>query len=164
MELKANELILDAIDLKILDQLQTDASQSNQALAERVHVSPPTCLRRVKRLIDAGLIERQIAILSADKLKPLIGHGLTAIVEVTLTEQNDDVLQAFEARISPEPAVQQCYRVSSGPDFILILQVRDMGDYLALVQRVFTSDAQVRNVKAFFSVLRSKFEPRLSLR
>jgi DNA-binding Lrp family transcriptional regulator len=74
------------------------------------------------------------------------------------------VLQAFEARISPEPAVQQCYRVSSGPDFILILQVRDMGDYLALVQRMFTSDAQVRNVKAFFSVLRSKFEPRLSLK
>jgi Lrp/AsnC family transcriptional regulator, leucine-responsive regulatory protein len=164
MELLSSSFALDAVDLKILDQLQTDASQSNQALAERVHVSPPTCLRRVKRLLDAGLIERQIAILSADKLKPLIGHGLTAIVEVTLTEQNDEALQAFEARISPEPAVQQCYRVSSGPDFILIVQVRDMGDYLALVQRVFTSDAKVRNVKAFFSVLRSKFEPRLSLK
>jgi Lrp/AsnC family transcriptional regulator, leucine-responsive regulatory protein len=164
MEHLNEPLTLDALDLKILDQLQIDASQSNQALAERVHISPPTCLRRVKRLTEAGLIERQIAILSADKLKPLIGHGLTAIVEVTLTEQNDEVLQAFEARISPEPGVQQCYRVSSGPDFILILQVRDMGDYLALVQRVFTSDAQVRNVKAFFSVLRSKFEPRLPLK
>jgi Lrp/AsnC family transcriptional regulator, leucine-responsive regulatory protein len=164
VELLNSSLSLDAIDLKILDQLQTDASQSNQAMAERVHVSPPTCLRRVKCLLDAGLIERQIAILSADKLKPLIGHGLTAIVEVTLTEQNDEALQAFEARITPEPAVQQCYRVSSGPDFVLIVHVKDMGDYLALVQRVFTVDAQVRNVKAFFSVLRSKFEPRLSLK
>jgi Lrp/AsnC family transcriptional regulator, leucine-responsive regulatory protein len=164
VELLNSLLALDAVDLKILDQLQTDASQSNQALAERVHVSPPTCLRRVKRLLDAGLIERQIAILSADKLKPLIGHGLTVIVEVTLTEQNEEMLQAFEARITPEAAVQQCYRVGSGPDFVLIVQVRDMGDYLALVQRVFTSDAQVRNVKAYFSVLRSKFEPRLSLK
>ncbi len=164
MELLNSTLELDAVDLKILDQLQTDASQSNQALAERVHVSPPTCLRRVKRLTEAGLIERQIAILSADKLKPLIGHGLTAIVEVTLTQQNAEALHAFEARIAPEAAVQQCYRVSSGPDFVLIVQVRGMDDYLALVQRVFTSDAQVRNVKAFFSVLRSKFEPKLSLK
>jgi Lrp/AsnC family transcriptional regulator, leucine-responsive regulatory protein len=164
MELLDSTFTLDATDLKILDQLQTDASQSNQALAERVHVSPPTCLRRVKRLTDAGLIERHIAILSADKLKPLIGHGLTAIVEVTLTHQTTELLQAFEARLAPERAVQQCYRVSPGPDFILVVQVRDMGDYLSLVQRVFTTDAQVRNVKAFFSVLRSKFEPRLSLK
>jgi Lrp/AsnC family transcriptional regulator, leucine-responsive regulatory protein len=163
MEYFTDTLALDAVDLKILDQLQTDASQSNQALAERVHVSPPTCLRRVKRLVQAGLIERQVAILSADKLKPVIGHGLSAIVEVTLMQQNEEVLRAFEARMAPESAVQQCYRVSPGPDFVLIVQVRDMGAYHALVQRVFTSDAQVRNVKAFFSVLRSKFEPRLSL-
>jgi Lrp/AsnC family transcriptional regulator, leucine-responsive regulatory protein len=164
MENIETTLALDAIDLRILDQLQTDASQSNQALAERVHVSPPTCLRRVKRLIDAGLIERQIALLSADKLKPLIGHGLTAIVEVTLTQQNAEALQAFEARIAPEPAVQQCYRVSPGPDFVLVVHVADMGDYHALVHRAFTADAQVRNVKAFFSVLRSKFEPKISLK
>lgn len=163
MEHLNEPLALDALDLKILEQLQTDAAQSNQALAERVHVSPPTCLRRVKRLTEAGLIERQIALLSADKLKALIGHGLTAIVEVTLTQQNEEALQAFEARMAPERAVQQCYRVSPGPDFVLVVQVRDMGDYHALVQRVFTSDAQVRNVKAFFSVLRSKFEPRLAL-
>ncbi len=51
-------ITLDAIDLQLLDLLQHDAAQSNQALAERVHVSPPTCLRRVKRLHDVGLIER----------------------------------------------------------------------------------------------------------
>ncbi|HEY1393847.1 MAG TPA: Lrp/AsnC family transcriptional regulator, partial [Methylibium sp.] len=55
---------LDALDWRILDQLQQDASLSNQALAERVHVSPATCLRRVKRLVDSGVIEKRIAILS----------------------------------------------------------------------------------------------------
>jgi Lrp/AsnC family transcriptional regulator, leucine-responsive regulatory protein len=163
MELIADKLELDAIDLRLLDQLQTDASISNQDLAARVHVSPPTCLRRVKRLNELGVIERQIAVLNPDKLKAVVGYGLTAIVEVTLTQQNAEVLAAFEARISLEPAVQQCYRVSPGPDFVLIVQVREMADYLALVQRVLTADAQVRNVKAFFSVLRSKFEPKIAL-
>jgi Lrp/AsnC family transcriptional regulator, leucine-responsive regulatory protein len=162
MELNNESLTLDAIDLRILAALQTDASPSNQALAAQVHVSPPTCLRRVKRLTDLGVIERHIAILSADKLKAIVGHGLTAIVEVTLTQQNAEALQAFEARMAPESAVQQCYRVSPGPDFVLIVHVRDMGDYHALVQRVFTQDAQVRNVKAFFSVLRTKFAPQIA--
>ena len=67
---------VDAIDLKLLDELQRDASRSNQAIAEAVHVSPATSLRRVKRLTDAGVIERTVAILSPEAL----GHGLTAIV------------------------------------------------------------------------------------
>ena len=156
-------LELDAIDLRILAQLQADSAQSNQLLAARVHVSPPTCLRRVKRLVDAGVIERHIAILNPDKLQKIVGHGLTAIVEVTLTQQDAQTLQAFEQRIVQELAVQQCYRTAPGPDFILVVHVNDMPAYLALVQRAFTADAQVRNVKAFFSVLRSKFEPAIDL-
>ena len=150
---------LDATDLQILGQLQQDASITNQQLAERVFTSPPTCLRRVKRLKDAGLIERQIAILSADKLAPLLGHGLTAIVEITLDRQDASSLAAFEARVAPDTAVQQCYRVSPGPDFVLLVVARDMPGYLALAERLFTADSNVRNVKAFFSVKRSKFEP-----
>jgi Lrp/AsnC family transcriptional regulator, leucine-responsive regulatory protein len=164
MELNNQSLELDAIDLRILDFLQTDARISNQDLAGCVHVSPPTCLRRVKRLTDLGVIERHIAVLSPDKLKASVGHGLTVVVEVTLTQQNAEMLAAFEARITPEPEVQQCYRVSPGPDFVLVVHVRDMGAYHALVQRVFTADAQVRNVKAYFSVMRSKFEPKLHMK
>jgi Lrp/AsnC family transcriptional regulator, leucine-responsive regulatory protein len=63
----------------------------------------------------------------------------------------------------PEPAVQQCYRVSPGPDFVLVVFCTDMPAYLALAQRLFTSDANVRNIKAFFSVKRAKFDPRLPL-
>ena len=154
----------DAIDLALLDILQDDASLSNQDLAARVHVSPPTCLRRVKRLRAAGLIEREIAILGLDRLAPLIGHGLEAVVEVTLDRQGDEAQQAFESRVAQDPAVQQCYRVSPGPDFVLVVQAPDMPGYLALAQRLFTADANVRNVKAFFSVKRAKFQPRVALR
>ncbi|WP_298925591.1 Lrp/AsnC family transcriptional regulator [uncultured Ramlibacter sp.] len=150
---------MDAVDLALLDQLQKDASLSNQDLAARVHVSPPTCLRRVKRLREAGLIERQVAILDGGKLAGLLGHGLQAIVEITLDRQGAEQLEAFERRVIADGAVQQCYRVSPGPDFILIVHTRDMPAYLALAQRQFTSDANVRNVKAFFSLQRAKFQP-----
>lgn len=154
---------IDGIDIKLLEALQDDASQSNQALAAHTHISPPTCLRRIKRLRDAGLIEREIAILHADKLADTLGHGLTALVEITLDRQDTEQQEVFEARVVLDGAVQQCYRVSPGPDFILVVHVRDMPAYLALAQRLFTSDANVRNVKAFFSVKRSKFEPKLLL-
>lgn len=156
-------MLLDTTDLLLLDQLQRDASITNQALAERVHTSPPTCLRRVKRLRDAGLIERQIAVLNTDQLAPLLGQGMTAIVEITLDRQDALSLQAFESRVAADDAVQQCYRVSPGPDFVLIVFARDMPGYLALSQRLFTADANVRNVKAFFSVKRSKFEPKVPI-
>ena len=154
---------LDTLDLALLGQLQTDASLSNLELAGRVHASPPTCLRRVKRLRESGLIERQIALLDPQRLAAHLGHGLTAIVEITLDRQDQQALEGFEQRVAPDAAVQQCYRVSPGPDFILVVHAADMPDYLALAQRLFTTDANVRNVKAFFSVLRSKFEPRLPL-
>lgn len=150
---------LDPTDLRLLAQLQADASRSNQALADAVHVSPATALRRVRRLVEAGLIERQVAILSPERL----GAGLTAITEVTLDRQGAEHLAAFETRAVAEVAVQQCYRVSPGPDLVLITQVPDMPAWHALVQRLFTADANVRNVKTFFSVHRAKFNPRIGL-
>jgi DNA-binding Lrp family transcriptional regulator len=149
---------LDAIDQRLLDILQGDSALTNQALAERVHVSPPTCLRRVRRLVAGGWIERQIAIVSPDRLP-----GLTAIVELTLDQQGAERLVEFEARVADEPAVQQCYRVASGVDFVLVMRVADMAAYHALVHRLFTAAANVRNLRVFFSVKRAKFEPRLPL-
>ena len=160
---KVGAPVLDATDLQLLAQLQTDAALTNQELAARVHISPPTCLRRVKRLRDAGLIEREIAVLSIDKLAGVAGHGLCAIVEITLDRQDNAALEAFEQRVAARDAVQQCYRVSPGPDFCLVVHCANMPDYLALAQTMFTADANVRNVKAFFSVKRSKFGARLPL-
>lgn len=152
---------LDAIDLRLLDALQRDASQTNQQLAADHHISPPTCLRRVQRLRAAGLIERQVAILSPDRLAPLLGHGLQALLEVSLDRQDAAALDAFEARAIADDAVQQCWRVSPGPDFVLVVIARDMPSYQALAQRLFTADANVRNVKAFFAIKRAKFDTRL---
>ena len=157
------QINIDVTDLKLLDALQADSSLSNQALAELAHVSPPTCLRRVKRLKDAGLIEREVALLNPDKLAHITGYGLTVIVEITLDSQGVEYLSAFEKRLYNEAAVQQCYRTSPGPDFVLIVHLSDMPAYLALTQRLFTGDANVRNVKAFFSIKRSKFLPKVLL-
>lgn len=151
---------LDDLDLRILEQLQADNSLTNQDLAARVHASPPTCLRRVRRLVDEGVIERQVAILAAEKL----GSTLTAIVEITLDVQAAESLDAFEQCMLTEPAVLQCYRVSPGPDFVVIAQVKDMPAYHALVHRAFTAQANVRNVRTFFSVHRAKFETRIDVR
>ncbi len=159
-----NENFLDAIDWMLLEQLQRDASLSNQALAEQMGISPPTCLRRVRRLREAKLITSQVAILNEDAVSAVQGHGLTAIAEVSLDHQADEHLSAFEQLAIQEAEVTQCYRVTPGPDFILMLRVADMPGYQALAQRLFTQNANVRNVKVYFSVQRSKFDTRLPLR
>ena len=144
---------LDAVDLRILECLQRDVSLSNHDLATAVHTSAATCLRRVKRLVDSGVIESRVAILSPRHLGP----ALTAFAEVSLDRQGVEHVAAFEARAVADPVVQQCYRVSPGPDLMLVLQMPDMAGYHALVQRLFTQDANVRNFKTYFSVHRAKF-------
>jgi Lrp/AsnC family leucine-responsive transcriptional regulator len=149
---------LDAIDLRLLGLLQADASRSNQALAQAAFVSPATALRRVRHLVETGVIERRVAIVSAQRV-----GGLSVIVEVTLDRQGAEHVAAFEARAVAESPVQQCYRVSPGPDLVLVAWLPDMAAYHALVQRLFTQDANVRNVKSFFATHRAKFEPAVQL-
>jgi DNA-binding Lrp family transcriptional regulator len=110
-------------------------------------------------LVDAGVIERQVALVSTE----VLGRGLTALLEVTLDRQSAESLAAFEAHVAGEITVQQCYRVSGGPDFVLVVYAADMEAYHAFVHRVLTAAANVRNVRAFFSVKRSKFEPRVPM-
>ncbi|MEO5732210.1 MAG: Lrp/AsnC family transcriptional regulator [Rubrivivax sp.] len=151
--------VFDATDLRLLDLLQNDASLSNQALAEQAATSPATALRRVRRLENDGVIQRRVALLDAQRL----GMGLTALVEVVLDRQGAEHLGAFETRAVSEAAVRQCWRVSPGPDFMLVVQVADMAGYRALVQRLFTQDANVRNVKAYFGIHCAKFDTRVDL-
>ena len=156
-------MTLDDVDLQLLRQLQRDASLSNQSLAALLHLSPPTCLRRVKRLQSLGLIEKQVAILNTAQLAQATGHGLQAIVEVSLDRQDSSSLLQFEHKAVAESGVQQCWRVSPGPDFVLIIATLDMPAYLALSQKLFTQDANVRNVKAFFAIKRAKFSTELPI-
>jgi len=150
---------MDEVDRRILNVLQVDASHTNAELAALVHVSPPTCLRRVKILTDLGVIERQVAIVSPEK----VGVQLSAIVEITLDVQAAERLSEFEKHVAAEGAVLQCYRVAPGPDFVLMVQVADMPAYHALAHRLFAAHANVRNVKAYFSTFRSKFETRIAV-
>jgi DNA-binding Lrp family transcriptional regulator len=159
MSESSESLPLDATDLRILDLLQRDASLSNQDLAAAAHTSPATSLRRVKRLVEAGVIERRVAILSPARLNA----GLTVIAEITLDRQGAEHLADFERRAVADEAVQQCHRVSPGPDFVLVLQVADMPCWNAVVERLFTQDANVRNIKSYFSVRRAKFDTRVPL-
>ncbi|GAB2859282.1 Lrp/AsnC family transcriptional regulator [Pseudoduganella ginsengisoli] len=147
----------DDIDRRILNALQDNAALTNAELAQLVHVSAPTCLRRVKHLTETGVIARQVALLAPDK----VGAGLTAIVEITLDVQAAERMEEFEQHVAGEPAVLQCYRVSPGPDFVLVLQVADMPAYHALAHRLFATRTNVRNVKTYFSTFRSKFETRI---
>ena len=156
-QILTESISLDAIDWRLLDLLQRDASLTNQALADAARVSPATALRRVKRLREAGVIERFTALLTP----AFADRGLTALCEVTLDRQGTEHLDAFEARAVAQAAVQQCWRVSPGPDFVLVAWAADMPGFLALTQALFTQDANVRNVKSFFAVKRAKFDPRV---
>jgi Lrp/AsnC family leucine-responsive transcriptional regulator len=152
-------VFLDELDRRILNALQADASQTNSQLAQAVHVSAPTCLRRVKHLMDSGVIQRQIAIVDSAR----VGPRLTAIVEITLDIQAAESMEQFEAHVAGDGAVLQCYRVTPGPDFVLVVQVADMPAYHALAHRLFAAHKNVRNVKTYFSTLRSKFETRIDV-
>ncbi len=154
-----SQVTLDPTDRRILAQLQQDCSLNNRELAAKVHVSPPTCLRRVRRLVETGVIERQVAIVSPSA----VGGGLCAVVEVTLDRQAAESLAAFRDHVGAEAVVQQCYQVSPGPDFVLVVQVADMTAYHAFVHRTLTAARNVRNVRTYFAVERSKFEPALPL-
>jgi len=154
-----DSILLDDLDRRILAVLQEDASISNIELAVLVHASAPTCLRRVKRLTETGVIERQVVLVALHK----VGPALTAVVEITLDHQATEKLVEFETLVANDAAVLQCYRVSPGPDFVLIVQVSDMPAYHALAHRLFATHANVRNVRSFFSIHRSKFETRIAV-
>lgn len=158
MSEELNESIaLDTIDWRLLDLLQADASLTNHALAQAAHVSPATALRRVKRLRDAGVIQRFTALLAPRFAE----RGLSAVCEITLDRQGDEHQAAFEQRAVADASVQQCWRVSPGPDFVLIAWAADMPAFHAFTQRLFTQDANVRNVKTYFALKRAKFDPRV---
>jgi Lrp/AsnC family transcriptional regulator, leucine-responsive regulatory protein len=150
---------LDELDLRILAILQTDASISNQALSERAFASAATTLRRVRALTDNGVIERTVAVISPEKL----GDTLTAICEITLSEQNAEAFNTFEQLVLPATAVTQCYRTAPTVDFTLVLTLKNMDDYNVLAQRLFSAANNVRNVRTRFATKRSKFNTQVPL-
>jgi Lrp/AsnC family leucine-responsive transcriptional regulator len=119
---------LDRTDLKILDLLQGDGRMTNQALSEKVALSPRACLDRVKRLERSGVIGAYMALVEPRKL----GNLLTVVVEVTLKDQTQATHQRFEARIRNCDEVIECFLVSGSCDYVLRLACRDLDHYREL--------------------------------
>jgi len=115
---------LDAIDVSILNELQTDGRLSNLELAQRVHLSPSACLRRVKQLEEAGVIAQYAALLNP---KAVGQHG-TSFTIVNLETLTSPMLEAFEQAVRDEPRVLDCYYVAGSNDYLIRFTYRDAED------------------------------------
>ncbi len=152
-------IALDSIDLKILDLLQEDNQITNLDLAERVGLSPPPCLRRVRRLRELGVITRDVALVDPAK----VGRSIIAFVFVELDRQREDVLANFERKMRAEPEVQQCYFVSGEADYLLIVICADMASYNEFARRVLANEHNIKRFRTSFNLARVKYETKLPL-
>ena len=153
------QIELDKLDRSILQVLQKNADVTNAQLGELVNASVATCQRRVAQLKQLGVIRKEVAIVDPS----LVGNPVLAICEVTMETQTHEALSGFENMISVPDEVQQCYRVSAGSDFVLVLVLPDMDGYQTFVGSYLTARQGIRNVRTFFSTYRSKFETALPL-
>lgn len=150
---------LDKVDRRILKILQTNNQITNLQLAEMVHLSPPTCLRRVRRLRDEKIIVADVSLVDPAR----VGKALFVFVEVVLERQTEALQDEFERKMRKAPEVSQCYMVSGETDFLLVVQIADMKAYHAFVRRVLTNDPNIRNFRSQFAMNRCKFETEIDL-
>lgn len=145
---------LDALDRRILESLQRDASLTNQDLAEVIGLSPSACLKRVKRLRESGVIDRVVALLNPEA----IGACLYMVVEVVMKEDNKQRYQRFEKRVMEAPEVKQCYFVTGECDFVLIVSVPDLDAFDRFCNSVLYADDNMQKFRTMLSRKRSKFD------
>ncbi|MDE1146262.1 MAG: Lrp/AsnC family transcriptional regulator [Azospirillaceae bacterium] len=152
---------LDAIDRKLLEQLQADARLPIPTLAERVGLSGPACYRRIRRLRETGAIEREVAIVRPRTL----GWPLTMVVLVTLERDsgrgrsgtNDgSVIDQFMRKLATVPEVVEAWYVTGDHDFALRIVARDMEGYDALTRRILLNDENVRTFKTLVVMRHAK--------
>jgi DNA-binding Lrp family transcriptional regulator len=146
---------LDAIDWRILKELQADGSLTNVALARRVGITPPPCLRRVRLLEQAGLIRGYHADLDETRL----GFELTAFAMVGLHSQAEPDLRAFENRVLAWPLVRECYMLSGESDYILKCVAPGLARFQEFVIEELTAAPNVASVKTALTIRRAKHEP-----
>jgi DNA-binding Lrp family transcriptional regulator len=145
---------LDAIDRKILSELQEDGRITNVELARRVGISAPPCLRRVRALEEAGYIKGYRGLLDERKL----GYEVTVFAMVHLSSQAEADLNEFEAFVRSAPLVRECWMLSGEIDFILKCVAPDLNAFQAFVAEL-TGAPHVRNVKTSLTLRISKDAP-----
>ena len=142
---------LDALDRRILRELQDDGRITNVELARRVGISPPPCLRRLRALEEAGYIKGYRALLDAK----LLGYDITVFALVHLSSQADADLKQFEEFVRGQPLVRECWMLSGEIDFILKCVAPDLKTFQSFVTEL-TAAPHVRNVKTSLTLRNSK--------
>ncbi len=135
---------LDGVDLKILSELQRNGRVRNNELAQRVGVSAPNCLRRLKSLLSRGVIRAIRAVID----ERLAGYEVVSFVTIQLGSQAQPVLEAFEASIAAVPRIQQCWRISGDTDYLLKC-VAPSVDSMRQQLLHFAAMPNVKNVRSF---------------
>ncbi|NVO56063.1 Lrp/AsnC family transcriptional regulator [Rhodobacteraceae bacterium B1Z28] len=130
---------MDDKDLEILKLMQRNARLTADAISAEVGLSSPAVQKRIKRLRDTGVIEREIAVISPAKL----GREMTVIVEVVLERESRRHLDEFKQRMRHAPAVQQCYYATGSADFILIVVTSGIKEYEEFTQEYFFDESNV---------------------
>ena len=151
---------LDAIDLKILRELQDDGRMTNVELSERVGISAPPCLRRLRKLEEAGIIEGYHATLNA----PSLGYDLVAFCMIGLTLQSEANLRAFAEKTLHWPIVRQSWMVSGGSDFLLHCVATDLATFQDFVIDELTAADNVDTVRTMLTIRQVKNEGPIDLR
>jgi Lrp/AsnC family leucine-responsive transcriptional regulator len=149
---------LDKVDRKLLNFLQKDNQMSTKDLADKVHISQPTCLRRIRDLRKNGIISADVSMVDPFAL----GYGMLAFLEVSLNNQSDDYMREFEQRMARESEVMQCYFVSGDYDYFLVVHVVNMDAYYQFVRRVISGSGNVRHFQSRFPMKRAKFSTRIA--
>jgi DNA-binding Lrp family transcriptional regulator len=149
---------LDAIDWKILRELQSDGRMTNVELASRVGISAPPCLRRVRALEEMGVIRGYRALLASEKL----GYGVTVFAMVHLASQAEADLNAFAERVRHWPVIRECHTVSGDFDFVMKCVAPDLASFQHFVSDL-TATPNVRNVRTVLTLGQVKDEAAVPL-
>ncbi|MBD5772562.1 Lrp/AsnC family transcriptional regulator [Marinomonas colpomeniae] len=145
---------LHQMDIRILKELQQDAAQTNLALAEKVGLSAPACLKRVHKLKAEGIIERIVAIVSPNA----VDRRLNMVVEIEMTTDDLVVANQFIEAVNQSPEVKQCYKVTGEVDFVLIVNVTDIFEYEKFCQRVIYAHKGMKKFTTLISLRCTKFD------
>jgi len=146
-------MALDATDRRILEVMQKQGRISNADLAERIHLSASACHRRVQRLEAEGYIDAYVALLNARKL----GRPTTVFVEITLSAQADEVLEAFEREVRRVPDVLECHLMAGTADYLLKVMAEDTEDFARIHRQYLTRLPGVAQMHSSFA-LRTVFK------
>jgi Lrp/AsnC family transcriptional regulator, leucine-responsive regulatory protein len=149
----------DAIDLRILRELQTDASLSNVALAQRVGLSPSPCLARVKALEKQGLIRQVVALLDAQQL----GLHLNVFISISLKQQTRAALQEFEALVCARDEVMECYLMTGDADYLIRVALPDMAALERFIIEQLSPMKMVEKIRSSFALKQVRYKTALPL-